>query len=218
MAKELCIYCNQRVADTRDHIPPKSVILEPYPPNLPTVPACAKCNHGFGKTTDTDFKLYLALMVATSHSPSIKQFLVSANRTLLKNKTKLEKIKKQVVTYSRKSDQFLMKVSKEDRDLHRKTLARIVKGLFYYHYKRVLPNNYQVRVFDLMKTHVGEIFPQMGVMPNKLVIHEEVFYAYHQEVLDRKGASLWELHFYNSYTVWAITGPNDLFNGYKEQK
>lgn len=115
MAKELCIYCNQRAADTRDHVPPKSVILEPYPPNLPTVPACAQYNHGFGKSTDTDFKLYLALMVAVSHSPSTKLFLASANRTLLKNKAKLEKIKNQVIACSQESNLFLLKIPKKDR-------------------------------------------------------------------------------------------------------
>nr|WP_294814747.1 hypothetical protein [uncultured Sphingomonas sp.] len=53
-----CIYCG-RNAETRDHVPPKALLLEPWPNNLRTVPSCSPCN--------TDWSLdeqYLAIMVA----------------------------------------------------------------------------------------------------------------------------------------------------------
>lgn len=38
-----CVYCFGR-PDTRDHVPPKVFLDEPYPENLPVVPCCRACN------------------------------------------------------------------------------------------------------------------------------------------------------------------------------
>ncbi|MDR2970848.1 MAG: hypothetical protein LBU83_02795 [Bacteroidales bacterium] len=40
----ICSYCGN-VADTRDHVPSKILLDEPYPENLPVVPCCLKCNN-----------------------------------------------------------------------------------------------------------------------------------------------------------------------------
>lgn len=41
-----CIYCGES-AKTREHVPSKAFLVEPYPENLLTIPACFKCNNGF---------------------------------------------------------------------------------------------------------------------------------------------------------------------------
>lgn len=41
-----CIYCGS-IADTREHIPSKAFLNKPLPGDLPTLPACQKCNNGF---------------------------------------------------------------------------------------------------------------------------------------------------------------------------
>jgi len=41
-----CIYCGAE-PDTREHIPSKVLLDSPYPPQLPVVGACKKCNHSF---------------------------------------------------------------------------------------------------------------------------------------------------------------------------
>jgi hypothetical protein len=41
-----CIYCSC-IANTKDHVPPKLLLEQPYPLNLKTVPACEKCNNAF---------------------------------------------------------------------------------------------------------------------------------------------------------------------------
>lgn len=43
-----CIYCG-KAATTREHIPSKVFLLEPYPENLATLPACFECNNGFSE-------------------------------------------------------------------------------------------------------------------------------------------------------------------------
>lgn len=41
-----CVYCGGNTL-TRDHVPAKVLLDEPYPANLPVVPACESCNLGF---------------------------------------------------------------------------------------------------------------------------------------------------------------------------
>ncbi len=41
-----CVYCGEK-ATTREHCPSRVFLSKPYPPNLPTVPACVECNNGF---------------------------------------------------------------------------------------------------------------------------------------------------------------------------
>ena len=41
-----CIYCGAK-ADTREHVPSKVFLNKPFPTDLPTLPACQKCNNGF---------------------------------------------------------------------------------------------------------------------------------------------------------------------------
>src|ERR1035438_2652294 len=43
---DTCVYCHRK-ANTRDHVPSRVLLDEPYPPQLPTVDACEKCNTGF---------------------------------------------------------------------------------------------------------------------------------------------------------------------------
>jgi len=43
-----CVYCGAEPS-TRDHVPSKVLLDEPYPPNLPVVFACERCNNGFSK-------------------------------------------------------------------------------------------------------------------------------------------------------------------------
>lgn len=44
----LCIYCGGE-PDTRDHVPSRIIIDNPFPDNLPVVPSCNKCNQDFSK-------------------------------------------------------------------------------------------------------------------------------------------------------------------------
>lgn len=47
-----CTYCGALGPVTSDHVPPKNLFTRPYPRNMWTVPACAKCNGGFSKDDD----------------------------------------------------------------------------------------------------------------------------------------------------------------------
>ena len=44
---QVCSYCGETATETRDHVPSKILLDEPFPENLPVVPCCTKCNQGF---------------------------------------------------------------------------------------------------------------------------------------------------------------------------
>lgn len=66
LPRHLCVYCGA-VATTRDHVPPRSLLEKPFPPNLRTVPSCLGCNRGASK----DEEYFLALIAQVSLSPHI---------------------------------------------------------------------------------------------------------------------------------------------------
>lgn len=47
-SKNGCIYCG-RHANTREHVPSKAFLVEPYPKNMCVVPACFECNNGYSE-------------------------------------------------------------------------------------------------------------------------------------------------------------------------
>ncbi len=52
--------CGINAASSREHVPPESFFERPYPPDLITVPACARCNQG--SHLDDDY--FLAFLVS----------------------------------------------------------------------------------------------------------------------------------------------------------
>lgn len=61
-----CVYCGGDTR-TRDHVPSKVFIDEPYPTNLPVVPACRSCNEGFSIDEE-----YVACLVECALTGSVK--------------------------------------------------------------------------------------------------------------------------------------------------
>lgn len=44
---QMCSYCGKTATETRDHVPSKILLDEPFLENLPVVPCCTKCNQDF---------------------------------------------------------------------------------------------------------------------------------------------------------------------------
>ena len=60
-----CIHCGA-CTDTRDHVPSRVLLDEPYPENLPVLPACAQCNEGFSLDEE-----YVACLVECARTGSV---------------------------------------------------------------------------------------------------------------------------------------------------
>lgn len=52
-----CAYCGG-IEETKDHVPSRAFLDQPYPPYAPTVPACLECNRGFSLDEE-----YLACLI-----------------------------------------------------------------------------------------------------------------------------------------------------------
>jgi hypothetical protein len=63
-----CAFCGGET-ETRDHCPSRVLLDEPYPDNLPVVPACAKCNSRFSADEEY-FACLIACVVAGTTEPS----------------------------------------------------------------------------------------------------------------------------------------------------
>jgi hypothetical protein len=71
-----CVYCGGDTR-TRDHVPSKVFLDEPYPTNLPVVPACRSCNEGFSIDEE-----YVACLVECALTGSVK--IDAVNREKIK--------------------------------------------------------------------------------------------------------------------------------------
>jgi hypothetical protein len=80
-----CAYCGGNTK-TRDHVPSKVFLDKKYPTNLPVVPACKPCNHGFSLDEE-----YVACVIECSLTGSIDANGVQRQkvRRILRKKPKL---------------------------------------------------------------------------------------------------------------------------------
>ena len=98
--KGACIHCEVHLLDvetTRDHVPSKALLNQPYPDNLPVVDICGGCNSGFSEdeeylacflasvvsdSTNPDPALFPVAAKALAHSPGLRERIGRARRTV----------------------------------------------------------------------------------------------------------------------------------------
>lgn len=61
-----CTYCDGKTG-TRDHVPSRVLLEQPYPENLPVVPTCPECNAGFSLD-----EAYLACLIECARTGSVE--------------------------------------------------------------------------------------------------------------------------------------------------
>lgn len=77
-----CIYCGERDATERDHVPPQSFFPHPRPSNLITVPSCSECNRAFGKIDERMRNILTSLESTEDHPAIISQLAGKRYRSL----------------------------------------------------------------------------------------------------------------------------------------
>lgn len=80
-----CAFCGGET-ETRDHCPSKIFLNQPFPDNLPVVPACRECNNSFSADEE-----YMACLIACVLSGSTEPELITRQRVvkILKRKESL---------------------------------------------------------------------------------------------------------------------------------
>jgi hypothetical protein len=89
-----CIHCAGKTG-TRDHMPSRVLLDEPYPENLPVVPACPECNAGFSLDEE-----YFACLVECARTGSAETVERPKVRRILDDRPALSARLKQARTVS----------------------------------------------------------------------------------------------------------------------
>lgn len=202
MRDEICIYCGVRTADTRDHIPPKAILPKPHPDNLIVVPACHGCNNSF-KVSDEEMRAYLTRLLLASNSPHVINLRKLTQRTFNKN-YKLNRIFLGSISKVLPRG-LIVKIDKDERLRHQRSIDRVIRALYFKAFKNTLTDDYVIEIFDIMKQQLPSMFDFMKSPSKKISIDDEIFYALYSEVVDIPGTSIWELYFYKTYVVRAVT-------------
>lgn len=88
-----CAFCGSP-ADTEDHVPSRCFLDKPYPPELPVIPCCHKCNHDF--SIDEEYvSCLIDCMKANTADPSLIQ-RDKTRETLLHSSKLQERIAAQI--------------------------------------------------------------------------------------------------------------------------
>lgn len=213
---ELCVICGERVATSKDHVPPKGIFPRPFPDNLITVPACQLCNNGANQG-DEQFRTYLSMTIRQD-LPEAKYLWKSRSlRTLRKNKKLFRAVSeglRKVPAYTANGNYLGEKsVFLWPAHVYEPIIERIARGLYYRHFKEILGSRAHCEVGFLysLSTEVSEL---TRTMP-QVQIGEGVFtYRYGRDP-EKTLNSLWILEFYQSHWAYVETKParpTDAFN------
>lgn len=191
--KVYCAYCGIKLAETRDHIPPKGIFNKPRTHDLITVPACSTCNHGFS-SDDELFKVYMGFHAARSSANGEKLFKKGAVPTLKRKKGLIGKImgtSQKVVVEGREYYQVQW-----DSDLYDRLVERIARGLFFHHFCRKVPEYCQIEVTWQPRFPDSDIFKETDMFS---IAHGDFKYSFAKN--EDSNFSIWVFEFYQS--LWA---------------
>lgn len=206
----ICVICGSRKAVTRDHIPPKGIFCQPRPNNLITVPACKECNNG-ASDLDERFRVHLSLHVARKGNDTARNFYEEALRTLEHNSELRREIlsKLEPVYLTTESGIIHDKGYRMlwDSQAHDAIVERMIRGLYYHHFRQILANRVDIEVQWLKK-----LTPEIVSMPKDWRVNTfgtgEVTYIFARKAgspLD----SVWIFQFYKGHWAGGYTTVKD---------
>lgn len=194
----LCCLCGANTATTREHVPPRGIFLTPKPSDLITVPACFGCNNSSSEA-DERFRLFLGLHVARFSKQGERLFKDGIIATAKHN----NRYRHEVLSTS---EPVLLTTPGGiiygkgfaipwDSESHDKTIEKIIRGLFFHHYNKIIASN-----ADIIVNFFNEI-PKLDIELYENSIGEGVFKYAYNKVEDADYASVWIFNFYNGH--WA---------------
>ena len=119
-----CIYCGKGI-ETKEHAPPKVLLDEPYPENLPTVQACTTCNQGYSLDEE-----YFACLIECARVGSVDLKVIERDkiRVILSRKKALsDKLEKAVTETPEGQKAFSV-----ESERFKKILLKIAQGHALY--------------------------------------------------------------------------------------
>jgi hypothetical protein len=93
--KTWCVHCGRglgRADVSQDHVPSKSLLIAPYPKNLPRIAVCKQCNEGF--SLDEEYMIALLSSVLSGTTDPQRQFIPSAACALARSEKLRERVER----------------------------------------------------------------------------------------------------------------------------
>ena len=193
-----CAICGIKPATTREHVPPKGIFLTPKPSDLITVPACFDCNNSSSES-DERFRLFLGLHVARFTKQGEQLFKEGIIPTAKHNNRYRKEIlsnSEPVILTTAGGIIYGKGVSIPwDNEAHDKTIDKIIRGLFFHHYKKIIAANAEISV------NFFNSLPKMDVELYENSIGNGAFRYAYNKVEEAEYDSVWIFNFYDGH--WA---------------
>lgn len=205
MADQLCIFCNENIATTRDHTPPKNLFPKDKREDLITVPCCRECNQSF-----SDDEEYLMTIISSTgesqRNPSAQVILKKVFRSL--NRIQAKGFKKYLsdsinpVKLFTRTGIYLGHASKIKTDMNRvyNVIEKTVKGLVYHETEQIIDENFNLRIEYIERvSQVEKVLNIFKNCPIKRVFSDNIF-SYRAGIIeDGTPVSSWLLTIYDSH-------------------
>ena len=130
--KAWCIHCGSGISDfktNKDHVPSKSLLEEPYPPELPTTEICTNCNSSFSRDEEY-FAAFLGAVLSGSTEPEAQKTATAA-RIFRHSEALRKRIDAQRQDYTTPSGEKRI-VWNPELDRVRNVIVKNARGHVYY--------------------------------------------------------------------------------------
>lgn len=149
---EICTYCGDAV-QTRDHVPSRVLLDEPFPENLPVVPSCLPCNNAASSDEEYFACLIESVICGTTDPEKIGREKI--RRTLSKQHALRERI---TMALERKNEQLFFNV---ELDRIERVVVKLAQGHTLYELNEpqmIKPSSVFVSPLHLLNNDVRKAF------------------------------------------------------------
>lgn len=195
-----CVYCHEP-ADTKDHVPPKAILRKPFP-QLITVPACTKCNKGWG-LVDARFRNLLSLVLGLD-APAAREFWET--RVLPGVRQGGPSTKILAYDVSPLTGESGLKILAADHD---PMIERLMRGLTYKELRLPLPPNVPIEGHALIDGSGERALEVFRPTDGDGVIHRRVgpdFEYWRGFDASRPFTGYWLFRFFGQHHALGVTG------------
>jgi hypothetical protein len=208
-----CAYYGKKARITKDHIPPKNIFSKPRPGNLITVPSCIECNREASKD-DEYFRNALVMRYDTYEHPDATKNWLTILRSIKRSKS--SGLRKAMLSGLKPIDIvtpagiFIGKSGMYEVDVKRliKTVNRIIKGIFYFEFRKALPIEYNVHSYLLEQLKFdNEVVKLIAMVKNGFsqTIGKNVFSYWIRKTDEDPNCTISLLVFYKKVTFLSFT-------------
>jgi len=206
MTQQLCVYCGENFANTKDHIPPQGIYPKPRPNDLKlhTVPACEECNSGSG-VEDEEFKVFMGFSNGGFRDDQDRIIDWIAKTVGSNQKIANQIFSTKINGYARLRSSIYEPVVAVtfNAENYAKVIQRIVRGLYWRQTKKLLGKATNIHVFpyDEMRLDFAESMKELMDCLQPYALNMDTFiYKVH---FSEDGTSIWGMQFFGKHTVFA---------------